>query len=510
MSSYVSEMLLTHLRDLTSQLGSDGGLIGPSVYDTAQVLRKAPPPEGVWEALEWLITQQQADGGWGDPAFPLARDVPTLAAILAIHQYSTRVHEQKVINAGIQFLWQHAFQHWSIHLPEALPVAIELLLPQLVNEAIEAGLDVPTGPYTALFSFGQKRRRVLASRESLVNTTAVHTWEAWGTVPDPNMLHPVGGVGHSPAATAAWLQAARSHPELDDACKIAERYLVQASQATLTNIPGVVPTVWPIARYEQIASLYALELGGILKLPQLDDIIQPQIDNLARSMTPEGVGMSDYFLADGDDTSEALSLLHTMGRPAPFDILNKFAYNSHYTAYQGELQPSISVTAHAVQVHNLINRHDPKVDAFLIERQHGDGTWNSDKWNNSWVYTTTRLMAALARPEYKETLHRAMHAMLIYQFPEGGWGTGSSNAEETAYGIIALRSARKNPIYQVFSERIEQSLKQAEHWLLDNYQPFHISHKPCWLGKETYRPHRLSRIVEIVAAFPSLDIPDNL
>jgi hypothetical protein len=509
MSSYVSDMLLTHLRDLTSQLGSDGGLIGPSVYDTAQVLRKAPPPEGVWEALEWLITQQQADGGWGDPAFPLARDVPTLAAILAIHQYSTRVHEQKVINAGIQFLWQHAFQHWSIHLPEALPVAIELLLPQLVNEAIEAGLDVPTGPYEALFSVGQKRQKALASRDIPANTTAVHTWEAWGNYPDPKYLDHYGGVGHNPAATAAWLQAAQAHPELADACVIAQRYLAQASAATITNIPGVVPTVWPITRFEQSNSLYALLISGMLDHPGLKDIIPDKLTSLLKAFTPTGLGMSDIFMSDGDDTAEGLAVLHTMGYDAPIHILDKFAYNSHFAAYPGELQPSISVTAHALHTLNLTGQTRLETEAYLIERQQNNGTWSSDKWNSSWLYTTSHIMIAINHPRNGDALKRAMHAILINQQPDGSWGSGTPNAEETAYAIIALRQNLHNPTLSVFNERMIKSLSIAEQWMLDNYRPFHTSYKPIWLGKEIYRAYRLSRIIELVATFPSQDIPNK-
>ena len=42
-------------------------------------MRLAPPPEGVWSALNWLLGQQQPDGGWGNPAVPHTRDVPTPA-----------------------------------------------------------------------------------------------------------------------------------------------------------------------------------------------------------------------------------------------------------------------------------------------------------------------------------------------------------------------------------------------------------------------------------------------
>ena len=60
---YVHELLLTDLRHLIARLGTDGGLMSPSIYDTAQVLRLAPPVEPLWPTLEWLVAQQHPDGG---------------------------------------------------------------------------------------------------------------------------------------------------------------------------------------------------------------------------------------------------------------------------------------------------------------------------------------------------------------------------------------------------------------------------------------------------------------
>src|SRR5690348_10502098 len=112
MQHRVVDALLTELRSLIQDLGRDGGLIGPSIYDTAQVIRLAPPASGVQHTLSWLVSQQQPDGGWGDPAIPFARDVPTLAALLALHLYANCAKDHAIIQAGQKFLWQHA-QHWA-------------------------------------------------------------------------------------------------------------------------------------------------------------------------------------------------------------------------------------------------------------------------------------------------------------------------------------------------------------------------------------------------------------
>jgi hypothetical protein len=46
------------------------------------------------------------------------------------------------------------------------------------------------------------------------------------------LIDGAGGVGHSPAATAAWLKAAAGRPDLANAREVAQRYLVEAAAAT--------------------------------------------------------------------------------------------------------------------------------------------------------------------------------------------------------------------------------------------------------------------------------------
>src|SRR5690606_29242614 len=71
---FVSDTVVSNLRMVISNLREDGGLMSPSVYDTAQVIRFSPPREGVEQTVEWLLMQQHDDGGWGDPAAPKTRD----------------------------------------------------------------------------------------------------------------------------------------------------------------------------------------------------------------------------------------------------------------------------------------------------------------------------------------------------------------------------------------------------------------------------------------------------
>src|SRR5262245_29299921 len=112
------DLLITDLRHLVSDLGKDGGLTSPSIYDTGQVLRMAASSESTWATHDWLIAQQQADGGWGDPAIPLTRDVPTLATVLALSTHEKRTRKRdSALQAGLAFLKRQAHQ-WRTPLPD--------------------------------------------------------------------------------------------------------------------------------------------------------------------------------------------------------------------------------------------------------------------------------------------------------------------------------------------------------------------------------------------------------
>src|SRR5688572_18185367 len=99
-----SSSLLSKLCALLDEAGGAGGSLSPSVYDTAQLLRYDPPADAR-PLQEWLLGQQRDDGGWGAPEVPLARDVPTLAAILALHKAQPASQPNRLaVWRGLRFL----------------------------------------------------------------------------------------------------------------------------------------------------------------------------------------------------------------------------------------------------------------------------------------------------------------------------------------------------------------------------------------------------------------------
>src|SRR5688500_5622615 len=94
--------LITQLNAALHVLGTQGGLMTPSVYATAQVPRFTPPGEAR-PTIDWLMRQQRADGGWGSDAMPLGRHIPTRAAVLALRNTSDSPESRKAVEGGLEF-----------------------------------------------------------------------------------------------------------------------------------------------------------------------------------------------------------------------------------------------------------------------------------------------------------------------------------------------------------------------------------------------------------------------
>lgn len=483
----VPDSLLANLRIVIANLRKDGGLMSPSIYDTAQALRFSPPDKGYQQALEWLRMQQHPDGGWGDPAAPKTRDVPTLASILALRTYSDEAASDSAVRAGVAFLHEQV-SYWQEPLADDLPVGVELILPRLLEDAKRLELDVPTEQYGNLIPLGNRKRGQIAQLNPGAGTAPSFSWEAWGTDPAPDLLDESGGVGHNPAATAYWLHLASGRPELVDEIERARGYLEQASRATRTNIPGVMPTAWPIDRYEQAFVLHTLLVAGLLDHPALQDVVQPQLRDLASTVKTNGIGFSDYFTPDGDDTAAAIAALRAAGYPSDFASLEGFRENGHFVGYHGELQVSHSLTARAVHAMVLFEEDPSSLQHSLLEQQLDDGRWPGDKWHTSWLYAT--LLAAFAlkqsADQYSQALQSAINVVQTRQNPDGGWGPeGRSVITDTAYGALALY------VLKDCGHVDWNALRRAHRWLLDNHQPFDYHREHSWLNKQQYAPYRI-------------------
>jgi hypothetical protein len=252
----------------------------------------------------------------------------------------------------------------------------------------------------------------------------------------------------------------------------------------------VLPTVWPIDRFELSFGLYPLALAGVLDHPALAHVVAPRLDELATALKPEGIGVSDQFRPDGDITAASLAVLSQAGRSPALAPLQRFACDDHFCAYPGELQSSLSVTAHAIHALAEVGADTKPYQNFIAAHQLPDGRWPGDKWHGSWLYTSSRAMIALHACGVGEPLGAAVDALAAHQHPNGGWGAIAPNPEETAYTALALLTLLHSDWYV---ERVTPLLSRARRYLLASYRPFADNLTPLWQGKELYLPTRIAR-----------------
>lgn len=492
----VLDIVLSDLRSVLDELTRGDGVMSASVYDTAQVLRLAPISRDVVPAQEWLLSQQRDDGGWGFETAPRARDAPTLAAILALHsRREPRVQES--VRAALDFLARQA-PHWQ-DLPDDIPVAAELTILRLLEDAREADIAVPSDHYSALTRVGEQRRRRVRMTQHEARTPAAHCWETWGTDPDPRLLDVRGGVGVSPAATAAWLRAAGDRADLLPYRRIAEGYLERAQAATELGIPGCVPTSWPMERMEQQWALYAVATAGLSNHPSIASSVERQVLDLESALSSKGLGFSSFFMPDADCTGVTLAILQMAGRRPDPSVLRSFEKEDHFITYPGERNFSYSATAHAVHALALMGEDTLRWRQFFAKQQRPDGWWPQDKWHMSKMYATTQILFA-THGQVGESFRAALEAILDAQKPEGGWGTfDRASRIETGHVVIALDAFRRAGIA---TEPIRAALRRAYRWLREEYRPFtgdYVRREQMWIGKELYFARRMDRPAEICA-----------
>ena len=128
-------------------------------YDTSWAARLENPDGGLAypHLLQGLVERQHEDGSWGG-RIPYGHDrfLTTLSVVSLLARYGDRQQDGEARLAGERYLWQRA--GWlgrDVHPT----VGFEMILPTLLAEGKELGLDLP---YAQLRRYEEERRQKLA------------------------------------------------------------------------------------------------------------------------------------------------------------------------------------------------------------------------------------------------------------------------------------------------------------------------------------------------------------
>ncbi|WP_052423498.1 prenyltransferase/squalene oxidase repeat-containing protein [Nonomuraea candida] len=478
------------------------GQVSPSVYETGRVVSLAPWLTGHRERVDYLVGAQRPDGSWGAPdGYGL---VPTLSATEGILAALTRddpgLDRTALLEPARRGL--RVLASWlggRLELPD-MP-AIEHIVPclvALINRHVTAlGMDHPPLPLPEGMSYDTLQLvRSWISSGAEVPEKLLHALEIAGDVAAgaPGIRPtPIGTIGASPAATAAWL----GHGDVSEAGEPVRAHL----EAVVRLHGGPVPVGLPITVFERSWVLSWLVRAGVpVEVPpeMLADIRAA----VASGGTPAGYGLPP----DADTTSVSLYTLALAGTPYEPDCLWDFRTGTHFSTWPGEQGTSVSVNAHVLDAFGQYVARRPAaapryaetiadLSAWIAGRQQPDGSW-TDRWHASPYYATVSCALALdafGGPAAAPAVRAAAEWVLASQRADGSWGRWEGTAEETAYAmqILFLTEGRADP------RRAEAAKRGLEHLTRGTGD----EHPPLWHDKDLYAPVAVNHAAVIASSY---------
>lgn len=464
---------MSELTELLDDVLRDGfGGLSASVYETARLVALAPWLPGHQARLDFLLAQQNPDGGWGGPdGWALVPTLSATHALLGVDDAAaqrglaaarTLITEVELAGAVVGFLT----------IP-ALVGDINAKLAPAHHLPLPAGLSA--APLAAMRDGGWR------------NPLAAHYLEILGpaVVRSPEMAHVDGNVGCSMAATAAWVGA---EPPADPDHPTVE--FLTRSQARLG---GPVPAMTSIEFYERAWIIGFLATSGIDTRS-----LAPLAAGLPAGAGHDGVPTAPGFAEEAETTSVVLHGLAQLGDVREPEALWKYDAGTHFMSTIPEKSPSTSTNAHVMQAFGSYLAAAPpdaaryrdalaRIATWLAEQQRVDGSW-TDKWHISAVFATTCCVEALhahGGPEHAPTVHKGLNWLVAAQRQDGSWG---GTAEETAYAVRTL----------VLTGTGETAAIDRGRAFLAGGGPS-STHPPLWVGKELYAPAHIVRAAVIGA-----------
>lgn len=297
---------------------------------------------------------------------------------------------------------------------------------------------------------------------------------------------PLGTVGASPAATAAWLDGQGAHGP-------ARRFL----EIAVTQHGGPVPCGLPITVFERAWVVTTLARAGLAS-----DVPAELVDSLRPALAPGGTPAGDGLPADADTTSVALYALGLLGVPYRPDGLWTYRTDTHFCTWPGEDGFSVTTNAHVLEAigYAAAPQHAETVRelaALLRDHQRDDGSWY-DRWHASPYYATACCALALDRfggAASRRAVSAAVRLLLATQRPDGSWGHWTGTAEETAYAMQVLLLTRPDQA----GSRAEAIAHGYPYLLRAAETAAEQDAPPLWHDKDLYRPTAIVRAAVLAA-----------
>jgi len=489
---FIDELIEPEIESILESLTPGQSRSDSVAYDTAWLARLAPyfPGYGFDSALPWLRRNQLTDGSWGGHIRHYHdRVISTLSAIITLHLNGEGYADEQRVRAGETFLWHEKGRlHYDAHDTIGFPV----LAVALINEARQAGLDVPVDLFHDVTKI-EKKLNLLGDNPHLWrNTTLIVSLEAVlaqtpGAI-DFDFTEENGSVGMSPAATvAAILHNNNTNPR-------ALQYLQNTLQQ---QGDGGLPFIQPMDIFEIVWTLNHLRQAGAItpEHPQ----VRRLLDYVHQMWMPDrGISFTPYLsLADLDDTAVAFHLLRWGGYPVSADVFANFENQTHFNCYAGELDMSLSVNVRTLGALQLAKDH-PRYEQWsqkiiaLLRRSALNGQLLFDKWHTSPYYFTSTAIYTL-QGLVDDVLAPLVKWILKTQRPIGGWGYYDEvTAEETAYCLQALLTWDRH-VERVDPDAIHVAANYLQRYFNDR------THPPLWIGKCLYTPYYLVRSAILMA-----------
>jgi hypothetical protein len=480
------------------------GKLTSSVYESGRLVSLAPWLAGHQARRDFLRRSQRAELGWGGPGgYAL---VPTLSATAGLLAELGRAVEPalrdrllQAATGGLAALHRLLITDSPAGIPDT--VSSELVVPALVDEVnrlvattpalperLVGPLRVPAGFDPALLE--QARAWCVAGE---LPAAMAYCLETLGTsAAGARGVRPVlGGVGCSPAATAAWVGGPAGPRESLD-------YL----DAVQARDGGPVPVATSVSYFEAAWVLNSLGSAGLD--PAAPAAVTTLLDRLEGGLASEGVPTGPGLPADSDDTGATLSALLRHGRVRRPESLLTFQADGYFRCFSTERNPSVSANAHVLEALALYlarrpgdrRRYGPPAATaagWLLAQQQPDGSW-WDKWHASPYYATACTVTALALHGGRDparAIARAVAWVLATQRPDGSWGRWLGSVEETSYAVQILAQVALD------GGRASEAVRRAGAFLAD--PPLSAVDHPIWHGKDLYTPVRVVQAAWLAA-----------